>query len=604
MLRDVAAPRVRQLGGEMVAWTDWDPARAPGVPGGGVLQLVSGELSGPGRRVLVAGPHDAELVRALVAAGGEVDWLVRSLADAERLAEEVTTVAMLSGSVTALDETTYDVVVALDGLDRLSTAEDNGPGWADVLGLLSSRVRPGGTLVLAHENPLGVHRLVEIDPGPGLALDSEWYRPAGVATDRPASPAQAWARLADNGLLPVATYAGYPIPAEPTVLIGPRSVEPALAGALSVELSVALTDRYRGRPVLTDPRPLARRAQSAGAESTLAPVWIHVAHRPSGEPAAEAGPEHGVLIGELGSPAVDELLAVDGRVRRVPLVPGVEGLVRAGLRRAVPDVERTTPAGRPFDERLLELCARVDLVGLRAELARLADWVDDQATAGAVAGAEAMAVPARLLDDGVSFWPVARTWQPLEPVPAHVVLTRACWHFAVQLVTGASPHPWPLASSAADLLQVLLGMAGRACDRATLEAAIDLQVAADCAEEGLSSYDEQARRLAYRSVEPGAVPADVAGYEQLTEALWRQRYQVSHLMASSAWTEEMIRSRDRALSQLDWEIQFARASAIGRVGVLTREAYRAMRTDARKAYRRFRAAAKRSRARRARRAET
>src|ERR1700761_7652562 len=82
----LAAPPVsnlRRIGGEMFAWSDRDPRRGPAVPGGAVLRYLLAGLAGPGRTVLVAGPHDDDLVSGLAAAGATVSWLVRSLSDAE-----------------------------------------------------------------------------------------------------------------------------------------------------------------------------------------------------------------------------------------------------------------------------------------------------------------------------------------------------------------------------------------------------------------------------------------------------------------------------------------------------------------------------------------
>jgi hypothetical protein len=75
---------------------------------------------------------------------------------------------------------------------------------------------------------------------------------------------------------------------------------------------------------------------------------------------------------------------------------------------------------------------------------------------------------------------------------------------------------------------------------------------------------------------------DVDGYRELTEALWRQRYEASHLLAMMEWTERIIRSRDRALSKLDWEVQFYHRSWAGRFLALARVAYRVASRDARK----------------------
>src|SRR4051812_19370474 len=81
----LAAPPVsnlRRIGGEMFAWTDHNPVR------GALLRHLATQFAGPGRRVLVAGPHADDLVTALTDGGATVSWLIRSLGDAENTARE------------------------------------------------------------------------------------------------------------------------------------------------------------------------------------------------------------------------------------------------------------------------------------------------------------------------------------------------------------------------------------------------------------------------------------------------------------------------------------------------------------------------------------
>jgi hypothetical protein len=152
----------------------------------------------------------------------------------------------------------------------------------------------------------------------------------------------------------------------------------------------------------------------------------------------------------------------------------------------------------------------------------------------------------------------------------------------VQLITAGHPHPWPITSSAADLTGVLLGMLGRSADEPGLRAAVTLHVTEEAADRQLGPKERQERLLQLLAVSPGTAPVDVDGYRELTEALWRQRYQASHLLAMMEWTEQIIRSRDRALSKLDWEVRFYHRSWAGRFLMLARIGYRVVFRDARK----------------------
>src|SRR4051812_14605292 len=84
--------RVRLLGGEMPTWSDltsaWEPARS-----GAQLPIVLAALAGRSR-VLVAGPHEPDLLAAVAGAiDGELTCLVRSIPDARLVSEALDTEA-------------------------------------------------------------------------------------------------------------------------------------------------------------------------------------------------------------------------------------------------------------------------------------------------------------------------------------------------------------------------------------------------------------------------------------------------------------------------------------------------------------------------------
>ena len=197
--------------------------------------------------------------------------------------------------------------------------------------------------------------------------------------------------------------------------------------------------------------------------------------------------------------------------------------------------------------------------------------------------------PAGLADvfvtaDGPALLPTR--WAPIEPVALETVLVRALWEFAVQVITSGRPHPWPVTSSAAELTAILLGMVGHGVADEAIPAAVELQVMLEAAEFDLGLEEQQARRLLLLAVTPGTGPIDIPGYRELTEALWRQRYQASHLLAMMEWTEQIIESRDNTLSKMDREVQFYRSRMAGKVLVVAKEAYRVVARDGRKLVRR------------------
>jgi hypothetical protein len=563
----VAAPpldNLRRIGGEMFAWSD----RNPGLPSGALLRHLLTPLAGPGRTVLVAGPHSDELVAALVDSGAEVSWLLRSLRDAEQSAQRHPSATVLAGTLGKLDPGgRFDLVVAADGTGRLNSAEGDQLPAGALLDRLAAAVRPDGALVLMHENQLGVHRTVRLEPGARYSDDSAWY-PADE--HGPASRAQLTERLAETGLTVDAAYAAFPEPAVPTVLAGAGILGDVSSPArpfLDAALAQAYARAFRDRPVLTDPRGLARRALRAGAEDAVAAGWLVIARAPGAGAPPRIDP-HDVLIGDARGSFVSGVSS-DGALARTTVLAAPAPRERGGLRRIAAPVAPVPAGGYLLEERLLELCAAADVRRLRQEISQFADWLRD----GAATVAEMSDV--LVTRDGLTL--LERRWEPIEPVPVETALVRALWRFAVTLITGARPHPWPATSSAADLTSVLLGMAGRGVTEAELRAAVELQVRLDAAEFDLRPAEARDLKVRLLAVQPGDAPIDVAGYRELTEALWRQRYQASHLLAMMQWTEDIISSRDKWLSQMDWEIQFYRKSWAGRVLMLARTGFQRVR---------------------------
>lgn len=563
MAAALAAPPLTNLiraGGEMFAWND------PAVRENALLTHMIVGLGGPGRTVLVAGPHPDGVVAALTAGGAEVTWVLRSLGDAERAARTHPAITVLAGAFGKADLTGgYDLVVAADGIQRLNSAEGDQLPSGELLDRLAGAVRPGGALLLMHDNQLGVHHTVRLDPGRRLRDDTAWYSADEPSADYPAARAQLTARLADAGLAVGMAYAAFPEPSAPAVLIGGDvlgDVSSPLRPWIRSVLTQAYTTAFRARPVLSDPRKLISRALRAGAEDTVAGGWLVVAYAPGdSEP---SGTRHEVLVGDVRG-----VYTIESGGPRM-LAPQSGRTEAPGLRHAgfVP-----LAAGYQLEERLFELCAVADVRQLRREITRYEAWL----SAGPAGGSRMLADLSDIViaEDGPAV--LSARWEPVEPVSVQIALVRALWQFAVRLITWGRPHPWPITASAADLAAILVGMAGRSLADEDLRAAIDLQMAIDSAEFDLKPSEQQTHRLALLAVQPGTAPVDVAGYEELVEALWRQRYQASHLLAMMEWNEQLIRSRDTALSKMDWELQLLRRGWGARGLMLAKRAYKMVR---------------------------
>jgi hypothetical protein len=545
-------PNLIRAGGEMFNWSESAGRANP------LLNHLIVDLAGPGRTVLVAGPHPADLVTALAATGAEVSWVLRSLTDAEHAAVAHPTITVLSGAFGKTDLTSgYDLVVATDGIQRLNSAEGDQLSADELLQRLAGAVRPGGALVLMHDNPLGAHHTVRLDPGARFRDDAAW----SAGTAGPASRAQLTTQLAGFGLTTATAYAAFPEPSAPAVLIGGETlgdVTSTLRPWLQTALAQAYTTAFRGRPVLSDPRELISRALRAGAEDTVAGGWLVIASNSGAtdRPDVLADDVNGVYAVGADGPTM--------------LSPAESPRETDGLRR-IRVIRPVT--GYQLEARLLELCAAADVRGLRQEIAGYESWLGP----GPVSGPEALADLSDIAVTGDGPTVLSARWEPVTALPAQIVLVRALWQFAVRLTTWGRPHPWPITASAADLAAILVGMAGRSLADEELRTAIDLQVVIDSAEFGLDRAAQQAHRLALRAVQPGSAPVDVAGYHQLAEALWRQRYQASHLLAMMEWTERIIQSRDAELSRMDWELRLLRRGWGGRGLMLAKRAYKKVR---------------------------
>jgi hypothetical protein len=584
----LAAPpltNLRRIGGEMFAWTDRDPSRGPALPRGAVVRHLLAQFAGPGRTVLVAGPHADEVVDALVGGGAAVTWLLRSLGDAEDAARLHPDVTVLAGAAGKLDPAArFDLVVAVDGVERLNSAEGEQLTAAELLDRLAAAVQPNGVLLLMHDNRFGLHHTVRLEPGARERQDAAWYAIDDNDTHRPASREQLVGRLTEAGLVVNAAYAAFPQPATPTVLVGEGllgNVSSPLRPRLGTALSQAFAAGFRGQPVLSDPRRLINRALLAGAEGTVASAWLVIARAP-GSDAVPAITGHELLIGDARGTFAYEVSSAGSEVHTTVLQPLEGPIERSGLRRISEPSAPGADVGYVLEERLLHLAATDDLRNLRAELVQYDTWLRTQADDGMLTGPAALAGLADVFvtQDGPALLPTR--WEPIEPVPLEIAEIRAVWHFAVQLITSAQPHPWPVTSSAVDLTAVLLGMVGRSVGKDQVRSAVELHVALEAADLELSLSEQHDRRLLLASVTSGTASVDVGGYRELTEALWRQRYEASHLLAMMEWTEQMIQSRDLALSKSDWEVQFYRKTWAGRFLWIARSAYRVLIRDSRK----------------------
>ncbi|SDT72022.1 class I SAM-dependent methyltransferase [Actinoplanes derwentensis] len=408
------------IGGEMPEYAEEHP------PASGPLYRHLADRLPTGIRVLVAGPHDAGLVRAL-ADRREVTCLLRSRPDAEALAD--TDVTVLCGTLSKLtDADRYDTVIAFDGVGRLCSPEDTPLDWAESVRVLKRSLRPGGTLLLTVENELGVHRLV--DPGtPAADRAADAWNAAAEFGTAPGRADRVAAVLGAEGLPVSGMAALWPLPESPALLVDSETLRYGPLDALAALAANVTAAAYRQGSVLSDPRRLAAASVRRGIGAELAPAWLAVAQR-------AARPGQGLQLPPVlfASSSVAGGSGTGGSGTVTEIVGTPEGW----LRRTANGAAEPLPAGHLLEERLLGAALGHDLPELRR---LLTGWMTElpMATAGNV------------LVDGERF----TVLDPNEPDRSDVLA-----RFAHTLIDGGYHHPWPGITDVVRLIAVLAGAAG------------------------------------------------------------------------------------------------------------------------------------------------
>lgn len=588
------ADRITLPGGEMLAWSDLPQER---LANGGPLAALAARLVPPGARVLVAGPHDPALLDQLTHA--EVTCLLRSHPDAVALAHRAARV-VVGGPAGLPDDETYDVVIAAAGLDPVESVEGTRLGWDAVLARLVAAVRPGGALLLRLDNPLGLHRLVDTTPWYARRDDSAWAIGGVLDRAHPANRDQLRERLGAVGLRPAACWAAYPGVSTPTALLDADHLDrDAGSGLFDAVLHGACAGGFTSATVLQDPARLAVDALHAGRAADLAPGWLTLAHRPADPtdpttPTVEA--DLPVALVQTGRPGIGVLEVLNGPSGwRWGLIPTTEATTpavapfasREAAYRDADALSGPVPSGRLLRTLLLDAALRRDLAALRALLRGYAGWLADQAdTDGRIAGAAALAGTDNVVVDGERYGVLDPSWRATAALPGDVVLARGLWRFAAGLLIGGYAHPWSSTLDVAGLTVVLGGLAGHDLDRATVSEAVAAEAAIAAALHGLGADGTVGLATELHAVAPTDPPVGGHSYQQLREAWLRQREELTRLAALTAWTEELLTSRERALRRAETTIGLLSGSLSYRVGRLAITPARLAKRGARAAKRR------------------
>lgn len=485
---------VTLLRGAMRNWSDLE--HSPAGSGAAARRVVRDSLRGA-RRVAVVGAHASDLVTGLADEVPELTVIVRSMPDAltlGELLEDTDGARILCGDLLELDvpgdTDSFDLVVALDDVTRMTGPETDPARWEEVFARLVSLVAADGRLLFVAENELGLHRMTSLRSRYTANTDDAWSVTDTFDATRPRSHAAFEDVFGGHGLTPQAVGVTLPTWEEQTVwATGLAEFGPSGPAVLAAACLASPAFRRVG----SDPTRLTRAAALGGRLESVASGWWSLASREPARPQVKPTVLIGTCDGDVAVFHSDDNTVWRGET---PIA--------------------VTAGALPFGETMLDAAADGDLLALRRLVQQLSEHVRGHAEDGRVAADFADARPDNLLgtDDVLT---------PLLPAAAAAeedeVFARAIADLVRVIRARGSRHPWPSATDDETMLASLFAMAGRA-------APDDL--------DGLLS--------APRRVGAPLPAADVAGLVAVIDRLT----ETNRALASRAtWLENRLRTTER-----------------------------------------------------------
>lgn len=441
---------------------------------------------GPGMRVVDVGCGSGVLTRALGETGAEVVG-VEAMPDRAEAARarcrDLPGVRIVCDRVeSALPAVSGCDVALLCGV--LEYSDKYGDGPAALLAAVRASLAPGGVVVLAIENQLGLRYLLG---GTEDHHSRSWIGLAGYPGEHRAP--HTWPRgvlaglLADAGLPAQRWLLPYPDYKLPRILLDEsvfaRPDAPELVDKLVRE---PLRGAFGGNDAAVAGRTPHRLATEQGIGALVASSFLVVAGPSAADLTRTCEPGLAWLNNDGRRPEWRRLRRLDDRLTLHTVRDGA-GLpdhhTHPWLRQELVAAESLTP-GRPLDAHLLDALSAKDFDQLDALVARwraatLADaraLRDDDRRHPYLPGRAGVDVlPADLLDahpgnfivseDG-ELTRVDREWLAGDGVDAELVMLRGLLEFAREIVDNHAPHPWSPTASPADVLAGLVASAGLA----------------------------------------------------------------------------------------------------------------------------------------------
>ena len=455
-----------------------------------------------GARVLDVGAGTGALSRYLGEQGLQVTALEGSLARARVAAArcaDLPDVEVVCGPVAELDDPDGFDVVVVCGVLEYAHAVIGGEGGAEAfLATVRRLCRPGGAVVLAIENRLGLKYLL------GYAEDHLGRPWVGIEGYPPRPGVQTWSRRELGTMLAEAGFGGqtwlHPFPDYklPTLVLRSEAYEePDAERFVDQLLAVPVRDFSHPPLQLCDERAAHSAFVRAGLGPDVSSSLLVVASADGA--AAEALVEPDVLAWRFGDERERCWLrttrihggATDagggGRtVTQARTYDDVDEVAERGWMRQVLVPEAPYHPGATLEQQLRAAANAHDVDGVRRVVQR---WREHLRTLeGAVpAGAAphpylpdgtSVALPAdhldtapdNFVDDDGELRFIDPEWQAGEAVSAELVVTRGLWRLARTFITTGVEQPWPPELTVDALAGVLGAMCGERLDADRLDA--------------------------------------------------------------------------------------------------------------------------------------
>ncbi|MEU4603172.1 hypothetical protein AB0F43_09355 [Kribbella sp. NPDC023972] len=420
---------VQVVRGEMQPWTD-HTAHQPAL-----AELLT-DVVPANRRTLIVGPHAPLLIESVLAHSADVTILVRSISDAQQLAEEFgPCLHVVAGALDGLTSShPFEVIVAADGLDRVLGYDSGDLSWTERLNALASLAAPDAVVVLGLENEFSLLNLLDSRPADERHGDDEW-RPLHDDPTRPVSVDQ----LASALPWTAQVYADF----------GSRTFVTAevAAGARPGELPTRLAvDALEAAdvPLLS---PIAEGVDSAARAGLLASIptgWLAISGaRAPHDLYAETGPA--VLTADRSPAGWQTTVSASTSASAADASSASPLVFDAGV------VPPQVPDGVTVESVLVRLAAAEDVPAFRKLAARLGEWATDSRVA---LRWDDVVVDADTFAHGVS------PWVTEEPTEKADLLAAAWYRFHERLIGQHRRHPWPPWMLGDDLVSTWLGMSG------------------------------------------------------------------------------------------------------------------------------------------------